>query len=129
MTAGGKETDDMVQATWLYHVGQMSQEEVSRRMGLSRFKVLRLLQDARELGLVRISIEHGTTGTLVLADRLTERFSLTEAMVAPTPAAIRPQDGAGSGSWPPGGSRGSGARGRSPSAWAGAGRWPRWPTR
>ena len=83
MTTSGKDSDDMVQATWLYHIGQMSQEEVSRRMGLSRFKVLRLLQDARDLGLVRISIEHGTTGTLALADRLTERFSLTEAMVAP----------------------------------------------
>ena len=83
MTAGGKDTDDMVQATWLYHVGQMSQEEVSRRMGLSRFKVLRLLQDARDLGLVRISIEHGTTGTLALADRLIQHFGLTEAMVAP----------------------------------------------
>lgn len=83
MTAGGKETDDMVRATWLYHIGQMSQEEVSRRMGLSRFKVLRLLQDARDMGLVRVSIEHGTTGTLALADRLTDRFGLTEAMVAP----------------------------------------------
>ncbi|WP_374436688.1 sugar-binding transcriptional regulator [Tabrizicola sp.] len=83
MTAGGKDTDDMVQATWLYHVGQMSQEEVSRRMGLSRFKVLRLLQDARDLGLVRISIEHGTTGTLARADRLIQHFGLTEAMVAP----------------------------------------------
>lgn len=83
MTASGRETDDMIQATWLYHVGQMSQEEVSRRMGLSRFKVLRMLQDARDLGLVRISVEHGTSGTLALADRLAARFGLTEAQVAP----------------------------------------------
>lgn len=83
MTAGGKEMDDMIQATWLYYIGQMSQEEVSRRMGLSRFKVLRLLQDARDLGLVRISIEHGTTGTLALADRLAAQFGLTEVQVAP----------------------------------------------
>ncbi|MBD3765307.1 MAG: transcriptional regulator [Rhodobacterales bacterium] len=83
MTAPGKETDDMIQATWLYHIGQMSQEEVSRRMGLSRFKVLRLLQDARDLGLVRISIEHATTGALALADRLAARHGLTEVQVAP----------------------------------------------
>ena len=55
MTAGSRDSDDMIQATWLYHIGQMSQEEVSRRMGLSRFKVLRLLQDARDQGLVRVS--------------------------------------------------------------------------
>lgn len=83
MTLGGRDADDMIQATWLYHIGRMSQEEVSRRMGLSRFKVLRLLQDARDLGVVRISVEHGTTATLALADRLAARFALTEAQVAP----------------------------------------------
>ena len=77
--------DDLIQAAWLYHIGQMSQEEVSRRMGLSRFKVLRLLAEARDLGLVRISIEHETTDTLALADRLTDRFQLTEVQVAPDP--------------------------------------------
>lgn len=75
--------DDLIQAAWLYHIGQMSQEEVSRRMGLSRFKVLRLLAEARDLGLVRITLEHDTTDTLALADRLTDRFRLTEAQVAP----------------------------------------------
>ena len=40
-----------VQAAWLYHVGQMSQEEVSRRLGISRFKVLRMLAEARDLAL------------------------------------------------------------------------------
>lgn len=83
MSTGGGDNDDMIQATWLYHIGQMSQEEVSRRMGLSRFKVLRLLQDARDLGLVRISVEHAATGALALADRLTAHFALTEALVAP----------------------------------------------
>lgn len=75
--------EDLIQAAWLYHIGRMSQEEVSRRMGLSRFKVLRLLAEARDLGLVRISIEHETATTLALADRLTDRFHLTEAQIAP----------------------------------------------
>ncbi len=79
------ERDDVIQAAWLYHIGQMSQEEVSRRMGLSRFKVLRLLAEAREQGLVRISIEHGSAATLLLAGRLSERFGLTEVLVAPDP--------------------------------------------
>lgn len=83
MTGNPRETDDLIQATWLYHIGQMSQEEVSRRMGLSRFKVLRLLQEARDLGLVRVSIELGTSTTLAMADSLVDRFGLTEALVAP----------------------------------------------
>lgn len=78
-----RDSDDLIEAAWLYHIGQMSQEEVSRRMGLSRFKVLRLLAEARERGLVRITLEHETARTLALADRLTRRYGLTEAQVAP----------------------------------------------
>ncbi len=76
--------DDLLQAAWLYHVGQMSQEEVSRRLGISRFRVLRMLADARDLGLVRVSLEHETSSTLLLAQRLTAAFDLTEVQVAPT---------------------------------------------
>jgi DNA-binding transcriptional regulator LsrR (DeoR family) len=82
------QTDDLLQAAWLYHVGQLSQEEVSRRLGISRFKVLRLLAEAREMGLVRVTLEHETSGTLALADRLAQHFDLTEAQVAPMPGGI-----------------------------------------
>lgn len=80
-----KETDDLLQAAWLYHIGRMSQEEVSQRLGISRFKVLRLLAEARDLGLVRVSIAHETAPTLALADQLAARFGLTEVRVAPMP--------------------------------------------
>jgi DNA-binding transcriptional regulator LsrR (DeoR family) len=92
MTQPSPETDDLVQAAWLYHVGQMSQEDVSRRLGISRFKVLRLLAEARERGLVRVSLEHETTGTLDLADRLTHRFGLTEVQIAPVPGGLDDPD-------------------------------------
>ncbi len=77
-----------MQAAWLYHVGQMSQEEVSQRLGVSRFKVLRLLAEARDRGLVRVTLEHETTGTLALATALAKRFGLTEVQVAPMPAGL-----------------------------------------
>jgi DNA-binding transcriptional regulator LsrR (DeoR family) len=82
------DSDDLVHAAWLYHVGQMSQEEVSRRLGISRFKVLRMLAEARDLGLVRVTVEHVTSGTLALADRLAARFGLTEVQVAPMPGGM-----------------------------------------
>lgn len=85
MAAGGGEPDDLLQVAWLYHVGQLSQEEVSRRLGMSRFKVLRLLAEARERGLVRVALAHGTVEALDLAGRLAARFGLMEAQVAPLP--------------------------------------------
>jgi DNA-binding transcriptional regulator LsrR (DeoR family) len=86
MAAGREDADDLLQVAWLYHVGQLSQKEVSRRLGMSRFKVLRLLAEARDLGLVRVSVEHRATSTLELADRVAARFRLTEVQVAPAPA-------------------------------------------
>ncbi len=77
------ETDDLVQAAWLYHVGRLSQEEVSQRLGISRFKVLRMLAEARDLGLVRVSLEHETAAMHELAARIAARFGLTEVRVAP----------------------------------------------
>lgn len=76
--------DDIAQAAWLYYVGNLSQQDVSKRLGISRFKVLRMLADAREQGLVRIAVEHRTSRTLALADQLVEAFGLQEAQVAPT---------------------------------------------
>jgi DNA-binding transcriptional regulator LsrR (DeoR family) len=80
------EPDDLMQVAWLYHVGQMSQEEVSRRLGMSRFKVLRLLAEARERGLVRVSIEHGTARTLRMGSDLATVWGLKEVLVAPLQA-------------------------------------------
>lgn len=78
--------DEIAQAAWLYYVGNLSQQEVSERLGVSRFKVLRMLADAREQGLVRISVEHRTARTLALADRLASAFDLQEVQVAPIEA-------------------------------------------
>lgn len=80
--------DEIVQAAWLYYVGNLSQQEVSERLGISRFKVLRMLADAREQGLVRISVEHRTSRTLNLADRLAKAFDLREVQVAPVPNGV-----------------------------------------
>lgn len=86
-------SDEIAQAAWLYYVGNFSQQEVSDKLGVSRFKVLRMLADAREQGLVRISVEHKTSHTLALADQLAQAFDLQEAQVAPTPMDADPDYG------------------------------------
>ncbi len=82
------ETDDLARIAWLYHIGQMSQEDVSRTLGISRFKVQRMLAEARERGLVRVSVTHEISGTLALADRIRRAWGLTEVQVAPMPPGL-----------------------------------------
>ena len=33
--------DSMAQVAWLYHVGNLSQQEISDKLGISRFKIVR----------------------------------------------------------------------------------------
>jgi DNA-binding transcriptional regulator LsrR (DeoR family) len=87
MLSGQRHEDELAQAAWLYYVGNLSQQEVSDRLGMSRFKVLRMLAEARERGMVRISVEHRTSHTLSLSDRLARAFGLKEVQVAPVPVA------------------------------------------
>lgn len=75
--------DVKLRAAWLYHVEQLTQEEVARQLGLNRSKVLRLLAAAREEGLVQISINGRGSDMLQLEQALTARFGLQQAIVVP----------------------------------------------
>lgn len=75
--------DVKLRAAWLYHVEQLTQEEVARQLGLNRSKVLRLLAAAREEGLVQISINGRGSDMLRLEQALTARFGLQQAIVVP----------------------------------------------
>ena len=80
-----KDNDLCVRAAWLYHLHGMSQQEVGAALGLSRFQVNRLLSDARDAGIIRVSLAHEMTETLELADALQARWGLQEVIVAPLP--------------------------------------------
>lgn len=62
-----------------------TQDEIGSLLGISRWKVGRLLVQARERGIVRIEIVHPRARRLGLERELRERFGLTDAIVAPAP--------------------------------------------
>ena len=59
--------------------------EIADEFRLSRFKVARLLEAAREQGLVRIEISHAGTIDVETSGRLADRFGLRHAIVVDTP--------------------------------------------
>jgi len=64
-----------------YYLDGRSKVEIAGELGLSRFKVARLLDDARENGLVRIEIRHEGEIDVDLSAQLRERFGLTHSIV------------------------------------------------
>ncbi|MEJ3652332.1 sugar-binding domain-containing protein [Actinomycetes bacterium KLBMP 9759] len=68
-----------------YYLDGRSKVEIAEEFALSRFKVARLLDDARSSGLVRIEIGHPGTVDVELSARLMEKLGLTHCVVTDTP--------------------------------------------
>jgi len=80
-----------------HYLQNQSKVEIADELGLSRFKVARMLESARERGLVRIEIVRQGALDLDASARLQERFGLRHAVVVETadadPTSVRHQLG------------------------------------
>ncbi|RPJ01588.1 MAG: sugar-binding transcriptional regulator [Deltaproteobacteria bacterium] len=72
---------DLLRICYLYYREEKTQEEISSIFGLSRFKVNRLLKEARNRGLVTIQINDPLENLTEAEVELTKRFDLKEAIV------------------------------------------------
>ncbi|MGG7464481.1 sugar-binding transcriptional regulator [Plantibacter sp. YIM 135347] len=79
------ESDELlaVRAAELYYDETKTQDEIGGLLGITRWKVGRLLAQARELGYIRIEIVHPRARRLPLERSLRERFGLKDAVVVP----------------------------------------------
>jgi deoxyribonucleoside regulator len=81
-----RDTRLMLRAAQLYYRLDLTQDEVGKRLGVSRFKVGRLLERALREDAVRIEIVHPAARLVALEDALVERFGLHGAVVVDVPA-------------------------------------------
>jgi dihydroxyacetone kinase-like protein len=82
--------DPYVWACWLYYEDGMTQGEIAEAMGVSRATVNSYLADAREKGIVNISIEPARLASLTVAQELKRHFGLTDCLVVPSDDNARP---------------------------------------
>lgn len=71
-------------AVWYYEDG-LSQEEIAAKIGRSRSLVSRLLQSARDLGLVSVRVRFPLRTVSKLEQQLVEQFGISEAHVLTDP--------------------------------------------
>jgi len=86
------ETRLMLRAAQLYYRLNLTQDEVGKRLGISRFKVGRLLDRALREAAVRIEIVHPVARLVAIEDRLVERFGLRGSVVVDVPATGSPAE-------------------------------------
>lgn len=75
-----------LRAAWLYHAFGLTQNEVAEQLGIGRSTVIRLLDEARQRGEVKFSIEEASGELIELSLKLERALGLDEAIVVPAPA-------------------------------------------
>lgn len=83
--SGAAEQEQLVKVSWLYYFGNLTQQEIAKKLDLSRPKVGRLLKSALETGIIEIRIAPTVESAhLALAYELETCFGLKEALVVDT---------------------------------------------
>jgi lsr operon transcriptional repressor len=73
----------LLRAAWYYYKDELTQDEIARRMSVSRASVGRMLDRARKVGLVSITINAEHLASFELSARLAQAYGLVEALVVP----------------------------------------------
>lgn len=77
-----KERDEfLAELADVYYNEQMTQAEIAKRYNTNRFRVAKLLTEAREEGVVEIKIRHSGERIRQMEAKLRQRFGLKEAIV------------------------------------------------
>lgn len=76
--------DDAARAGWLYYVAGNNQEQIARKLGVSRQTAQRLVSLSVSEGLVRVRLDHPIGRCMELAEQLRTRYALDFTEVVPT---------------------------------------------
>ncbi|WP_130811769.1 sugar-binding transcriptional regulator [Olsenella sp. Marseille-P4559] len=86
MAETGNEYELVLKAAWCYYMENYTQQQISQLMGISRGKVIRLLESARNEGVIHFIFRQEDQSRMVIERDLVGRFGLSDAFVIPTPA-------------------------------------------
>lgn len=73
----------MVKAAWYYYIENYTQQTISQLLGISRGKVITLLERARQTGLVQFNIRQDSSARMELEQSLMRVFHLKDAFIVP----------------------------------------------
>jgi DNA-binding transcriptional regulator LsrR (DeoR family) len=76
--------DDAARAGWLYYVAGNTQDEIARKLGISRQSAQRLVSLAIAERLIKVRLDHPIARCLELAAALRIRYDLSFCEIAPT---------------------------------------------
>lgn len=76
----------VTKAAWYYYVQGLTQQAIASALGISRLKVIKLLEEARESGVVEFKLHRDSENRVSVERSLCDIFGLSDAFVVPTDA-------------------------------------------
>ncbi len=81
---GSARLDDAARAGWLYYVAGNTQDEIAKKLGVSRQSAQRLVSLAISERLIKVRLDHPIARCMELASLLRQRYDLRYCEISPT---------------------------------------------
>ena len=73
----------VVKAAWYYYVENMTQQKISEKLGISRMRVIRLLEKAKQDGVIQFKISKERSHHLQIEQEVIKTWGLKDAFIIP----------------------------------------------
>ena len=77
------EEELMGKVAWHYYMQDMTQQKISELLGISRMRVVKLLDKARKSGIIQFKIRQDSIARMEVEQQLAQRYQLKDAFVVP----------------------------------------------
>lgn len=73
----------MIKAVWYYYIENYTQQNISHLLGVSRSKVIALLERARQSGVIQFNVQQDSGRRMEMERALLERYGLRDVFIVP----------------------------------------------
>ena len=73
----------MIKTSWYYYFENMTQQQIADVLGITRLRVIKLLDKARETGIIQFKLRQDGMERIALEKALIERYGLKDVFVVP----------------------------------------------
>jgi len=74
----------VIKTAWYYYFENMTQQKIAEVLGISRMRVVKLLEKARKTGIVQFKMRDDSTSRMKIEKQLTEQYGLKDTFIVPT---------------------------------------------
>ncbi|MEA5135549.1 MAG: sugar-binding transcriptional regulator [Candidatus Fimivivens sp.] len=74
----------VIKTAWYYYLENMTQQRIAEILGVSRIRVIKLLEKARQTGVIQFNVRKDSASRMNLEKKLCEKYDLKDSFVVPT---------------------------------------------